>query len=48
METFEAIRNRASLKMCLSGREVEKEKILKVLEAGRLGRLPAGTSSRGG
>lgn len=36
METFEAISKRASLKKCVSSREVEKEKISKVLEAARL------------
>ena len=36
METLEAIGKRASLKACLSAREVEKEKIVKILEAARL------------
>ena len=36
METLEVIKKRASLKMRLSGREVEQEKIVRVLEAARL------------
>lgn len=36
METLQAISKRASLKTCLSTRDVEKEKIEKVLEAARL------------
>lgn len=36
METFEAISKRASLKNHLSGREIEPEKLEKVLEAARL------------
>jgi nitroreductase len=33
METMEAIRKRKSLKNCISGREVEREKLEQVLEA---------------
>jgi nitroreductase len=33
METMEAIRKRKSLKNCLSGREIEREKLEKILEA---------------
>lgn len=36
METLETIAKRASLKAHLSGREVEHEKIIKILEAARL------------
>ena len=36
METIEAISKRASLKACLSARDVEQEKIEKVLEAAKL------------
>jgi nitroreductase len=36
METLEAISKRASLKTCLSPRDVEREKIEKILEAARL------------
>lgn len=36
METLEAISKRASLKACLSARDVEREKIEKILEAARL------------
>jgi nitroreductase len=36
METMEAIRKRRSLKNCLSGREIEREKLEQVLEAARL------------
>jgi len=36
METLEAINKRASLKTCLSTREVEQDKIIKILDAARL------------
>jgi len=36
METLEAIKRRASLKTCCSTREVEREKIDKILDAARL------------
>jgi nitroreductase len=36
METMEAIRKRKSLKSCLSGREIEREKLEQVLDAARL------------
>jgi nitroreductase len=36
METMEAIRKRKSLKNCLSGREIEREKLEQVLDAARL------------
>ena len=36
METLEAIKKRASLKMRLSAREIEPEKITKILDAARL------------
>ena len=36
METLQTISKRASLKTCLSGRDVEQEKIEKVLEAAKL------------
>lgn len=36
METLEAINKRASLKMHLSARDVEREKIVKILDAARL------------
>jgi nitroreductase len=36
METLQTIGKRASLKACLSGRDVEQEKIEKVLEAAKL------------
>jgi nitroreductase len=36
METMEAIHKRKSLKNCLSGREIEREKLEQVLEAARL------------
>jgi len=35
METARAIQQRASLKTCLSGKEVEHEAVIKVLEAAR-------------
>ncbi|MFP3974670.1 MAG: nitroreductase family protein [Dehalococcoidia bacterium] len=35
METLEAIHQRASLKNCLSGREIEREKLEKILDAAR-------------
>ena len=44
METLDAISKRASLKMCLSDREIEREKLLKVLEAGRL--APSGRNQQ--
>ncbi len=36
METLEAINKRASLKTCISSREVEQEKISKILDAARV------------
>ncbi len=36
METVDAIRNRCSLKTHISGREIEPEKLNRILEAGRL------------
>ncbi|MGB9300004.1 MAG: nitroreductase family protein [Anaerolineae bacterium] len=36
METMEAIRKRKSLKNCLCGREIEREKLEQILEAGGL------------
>jgi nitroreductase len=36
METIESISKRASLKTCCSAQDVEKEKIVKILEAARL------------
>jgi nitroreductase len=36
MDTLDTIRNRCSLKAHISGREIEPEKINKILEAGRL------------
>lgn len=44
METLEAIRKRASLKSCISTRDVEPEKILKVLDAARL--APSGRNKQ--
>jgi nitroreductase len=44
METLEAINKRASLKTHLSARDVEKEKIVKILEAARL--APSATNEQ--
>lgn len=44
METLEAIRKRASLKTHLSTRDVEQDKIIKVLEAARL--APSATNEQ--
>ena len=46
METMEAIRKRKSLKNCLSGREIEREKLEQVPEAARLALSPINTVSR--
>ena len=44
METLEAINKRASLKTHLASREVEQDKIIKILEAARL--APSATNEQ--